>query len=333
MISLRHICTGFALLLLSSSIALASGSTGISTTTSEQRLLADATDGAWNQFSLAEAALIASGVESLAERQQLLARLDQFTARARSEISPQQPVAKRADLLLHWMHREVLTSPYELRASGLDVSLRSGAFNCVSATILYCCLAQQLGMSGIAVEQPGHVLVVVRDGTQSHYVETTAGRSDEKSLAPPSTVAGERPLSATALIGLIYYNHGIDLLESGQFVAAAATNQRALTLDPGHVQARGNLLASWNNLALEMIAHEQFADAEHVLDRARAISPNHPPLVANERHLYARWFSNRLAAGDMGQARTMLDRLRLTGVDSRLIAALAARLPSGPSTP
>ena len=62
--------------------------------------------------------------------------------------------------------------------------------------------------------------------------------------------ASRREIGAAALVAVIYYNRGVDLLHESRFTEAVSVNVRALRLDPENETAAGNLLASINNWAL-----------------------------------------------------------------------------------
>ncbi|MGH8432178.1 MAG: hypothetical protein ACREUF_17430, partial [Solimonas sp.] len=81
-------------------------------TADEKAAFDKARTGRLDGASLADVALLASGVLDAAKRRTYLARLDALEARARSAVGTKGNPAERADALLRWLHREALTKGY-----------------------------------------------------------------------------------------------------------------------------------------------------------------------------------------------------------------------------
>ena len=139
----------------------------------EQRLFDDAADGCWHQHTLLAASLIASGVHdpvALARHQQRFAALVAELRRSgRVAGSPVQ----QAQAVFEFMHRRILTGGYHLEATDLALPLDQGQFNCVSASVLFNCLAGEFGLTTRGLEIPGHAMSRLVLGERSLDLETT----------------------------------------------------------------------------------------------------------------------------------------------------------------
>jgi tetratricopeptide (TPR) repeat protein len=142
----------------------------------ERALLQDAQDGRWDNFDLFRAALIVEGIRDPNKIRDYEARLDKIVAEARTQLqtvrqenSPEALTRKLFELL----HQKILTSPYDIDCTTLGKVLETGHFNCVSATVLFNCLAYKAGLDVYALEMPGHALSRVKFNGTSMDLETT----------------------------------------------------------------------------------------------------------------------------------------------------------------
>ncbi|MGD0655503.1 MAG: tetratricopeptide repeat protein [Thermoguttaceae bacterium] len=142
----------------------------------EQRLFADAADGRLDEFSLLDAALIASGVDNTAElgryRRRMAAWVEQLRRKGGLDGSPQE----RVEAIFEFLHGKILKGKYDIKCTDLRQSMDEGRFNCLSATVLFNCLAGEMGLSCCGLETPRHALsrVFLPDGPLD--VETTCPR-------------------------------------------------------------------------------------------------------------------------------------------------------------
>jgi hypothetical protein len=123
------------------------------------------------------------------------------------------PSATRVDrvfrgLRAHWLRQY---------AAGADLSmtLRHGAYNCVSGTALMAWAFTRLGMAVDIREQSSHVYLHVHDGAVRYRIETTEsdfGAIREKLKAQPRR-PDERSISLRQLVGLQYYNAALLALD------------------------------------------------------------------------------------------------------------------------
>ena len=310
----------------------------------ERELFLDAQNGNWKRFNLFRAAMIAEGIRSPELIDAYEARLDALVAkvltetRANGDITPQ--ILTRS--LFEAMHREILTSPYSLHCTELSKVMSTGSFNCVSATVLFNCLAEKAGLDVYALEMPGHALSRVRfaDGIAMN-IETTAPtwfdlQTDKErhmatlqrvaapalaqtvpptardANAPPEVIAEAelpknlREISPVQLVATIYYNIGVDLHAKQRFPEAAAANIKALYLDKDNEQAWTNLLASLNNWALDLASESKgrkYNIATVILDQGVTLDPTYATFRVNQTYVFYRWISGLLLLGRFDDAR------------------------------
>lgn len=281
----------------------------------EKALLQDIQSGQWaGHFGLFRSAMIIEGIRDPGLIRAYEARLDMLVAKV---LSSQQAAGNASPQVLtrdlfEAMHKEILTQQYSLDCTELSKAMSTGRFNCVSATVLFNCLAEKAGLNVCALEMPGHALSRVKfaDGTAMNLETTCPSWFDLQNendrhmamlqrvphaLAQPSPPAGTsagapvatipeslteltshlREITPVQLLATIYYNIGVDLLTTKlQHPEAAAANIKALYLDKDNGQAWANLCAAVNNWALDLTQRKKRYDiATVLLEQGVAIDP------------------------------------------------------------
>jgi len=298
----------------------------------ERGLFADATDGRWDEHSLLGAALIASGTLDADALRRYEARFDEIVA----ELEEPGPLAGsprgRAQALFERMHGRILTGGYQIDATDLTLALDRGRFNCVSASVLFNCLAKRFGLSARGLEIPGHAMsrLVLLDGPidvettcpdwfrlmddpkkQAELLEKTIGTR----LAAQSASAERREVSDVELVATIYYNRGVDLLAQKHFAEAAAANAKALRLDPSSTTARGNLLATINNWAVDAGSAGRYAEAVELLRRGIALDRGYETFQVNYVHVHSQWIEELCGEDRFREALDLIARAAQDPVD------------------
>ncbi len=275
--------------------------------TSSPSLLAqladDVRDGQFQKSSLLEAVLIASGIERPDERAKISAQFTEHCRQLRESNHVQRITdAQRAAAILSYMHREILTAGYDVDCTEFDQSIRTGRYNCVSATVLFRCLADEFNLPVQVLESPRHMYVHVRSEHPEQGdldIETTCpgwfSMSEELRHIPDP--AAFHPINDTQLIAAILYNRGICSLRAEYFSESANLNEITLRLDPGHVGAKANLLATFNNWALSRAGKRDFSGALAILERGQKLEPDHEPFARNEVYIRGEWMRSNLSAG------------------------------------
>ena len=303
----------------------------------ERHLLAAAGRGTLDNRLLLRAALVANGVTdgaALARHEARFAKLrDRLTAEPDWDDrgSPRQ----RARVVLEFLHREVLDGGYRLRCSNVSETLVTGKYNCITATVLFNCLAAHVGLKVRGGEAPGHVVSLLLEPERTTRVETTCARwfdlledpSRRAAYVPPDAGHSTRPrkirreLNAAQLVATIYYNRGVDALERRQYARAVAANAKALRFDPASTTARGNLLAAVNNWALRQAEAGDFARALSTLEDGRRMAPRHEPFRVNVVVLQRKWAQRLADSGDYAAALAVLRR-DVPGAEQSALAEL-----------
>lgn len=285
----------------------------------ESDLVTRAAAGKLAAADLLAAALTASGAsdaerKACLEKFQATVRHIQDRLREREQAGEKLDAEARAAIVHAALHERILKGEYDLGCSRLPQAMRTGRYNCVTATVLFNALANEVGLETSAGETPAHVVSIVKTPGGPLAVETTCPRWFERRAArtagePAQGAKYDRELGVQQLVALVYYNIGVDLAEERRFSAALAANYKALRLDPKSRNARTNLLAAVNNWALELAEQSEFTRAIEIIEQGRRFAPDHATfaindLALNERHV--RWLFQR---GKWSEAEAVLERV------------------------
>jgi tetratricopeptide (TPR) repeat protein len=306
----------------------------------EAQMLVDAADGGFRQFSLMDGALVASGASNEAPLDAYRQRFTAWCSEARRVAANEEWPLDRARAVFEFMHREILTGGYDAQATELTRPLADGKFNCESATVLFAALAADCGLTVRAIERPRHAMCCLAIGDKRFDIETTcpnwfeltpAMREQAEQSALGRDRAADRPgarreIGPAALVAVIYYNRGVDLLNEKRFAEAVSVNVRALRLDPENEIAAGNLLAAINNWALALGADGRFEDSVALLNRGLTAAPDHETFHTNLRHVYRTWIQTLAAAGRQREALAVLAEARSADPGSPIWNIWAVRL-------
>ncbi|QDU98718.1 tetratricopeptide repeat protein [Lignipirellula cremea] len=277
---------------------LASLQKSVSLSEEEAALVRDGSDGRFDDSSLAEAALIASGVTDARERERYLKRIQSIADGAPPATS--DPFAD-GDRLLRYLHDKVLKK-YQERQTRLSVLLDSGDYNCVSSSLLFVILARRQQRDARAVEAPDHVFAVLYDGARHVDVETTnrwgfhAGASAEArrqlreqtgfDYVPQQHEDQRRELSGPGAVAVIYYNQGVGFTREEKYDQALGAYFRALTLDREFVSAIKNTLVVLANWSGRLNNEGRFEKALQVTQVGLSLAPEDPALVAYRKAIW-----------------------------------------------
>jgi tetratricopeptide (TPR) repeat protein len=287
----------------------------------ERSLFADAADGKLDQWSLEEAALIASGLNSAQVRAPYLAKLAAIEAAAQAAAAGGTPF-DQGDKLLQWLYSSGALKQYAKDQTSLVALLDSGNYNCVSSALLYLLVGRHLGLDVRAIEVPDHAFAVLYDGTRHADVETTGALGfnpdrDAKRLSFFERLTGfhrppedkrelRREVSGIGLVAIVYYNHGVDDQESHRYSPALGEYFRALSLDPEDVSAVQNVLSALANWSSELIQAQHYQEAVQELAVGLALAPDDAALVNNHLAAWGRWANAEIQAGRRDAALAVL---------------------------
>lgn len=287
------------------------------------------------QFTLMEAGIIASQPKTADEANRLLNIYENIEygvlqktrqVDARQDLTLKQKEELKAELILDFMHQKVFVK-YVLEGTTINNLLEHGYYNCVTASLLFCSLAEKAGLNVTAVELPGHAMcwVYLSDGERLE-VETTCGNWFKYRYDPETQqkvicklirdaspqfkdqsdkmllLQVPQPISDKRLIAKIYYNRGVDLLSSGDYAGALEANAIAYCLDLQSETAFGNLLATMNNWAIALCRDGKYEEATALLREGLRHQPNYPPFKNNHTHVYHHWVDSLYRNGQMNEA-------------------------------
>ncbi len=283
----------------------------------ESRLFADAADRHLGEFGLLEAGLVASGVECPEQLKHYQEQFGVLVEQLADMVQGQPDPRDKAATIFEFLHRRVLHGGYYLECTDLRTALDEGRFNCVSASVLFCCLAEACGLEVCGLEMPGHAMARIRRSGDPLDVETTcrrwfdllddpAGQAEavRRTLGTDLSAryAQAREVSPIEMAAMIYYNRGVDLLSARQYDGAAIANAKALRLDPASTTAHGNLLATVNNWAVALSAEGRYQEASTLLRDGMRFDREFEAFSLNFVHVHHEWVNALCQAGQFEQA-------------------------------
>ncbi len=284
----------------------------------EHRFLSECLAKAKTSYSLMEASIIASHPSNPAMANRLSRSYKQAEAKLLSRITPGDSKLRRAEKILVFMHEELMLGGYQLEQTTMENLFSNGRYNCVTATILYCCLGRAAGLEVRAVELPGHAMCWVKTERGEIDVETTCAtwfqylddaatrkrviRDLIRQAQDDVDTAQVRAISDRELIAKVYYNRGVDFLAVKDFRAALESNAIALLLDPTSSTTKGNLLATINNWALNLCYEGKFTQSAELLRKGLLEEPEYAMFRKNHVHVYHCWIDNLYRGGQMQEA-------------------------------
>lgn len=260
----------------------------------EWELMADAEDGKLDQFSFDEALLIASGATDRKDRNAYLAQLDQIEAKATEALAGGDEKRDEGDLLLRFLHDDVMASGYLRDQTDLRATLDAGKFNCVSSTALFNLVAARLGHEVRAAAIPEHVFSLYFDGDEWIKVETTnrEGFLTDRNPPPSDSNAERREVGRIGLVSILYFNRGVALAKRKNYADAVIASLTALRLDPANDAAALNTVAFLNDWALVLSNDHQYERAIDVVALGLRAAPHDSALLNNHKFIwqeYADW--------------------------------------------
>lgn len=258
----------------------------------EQAFLDDVRDGTLDEHSFEAGALIASGVTDPSTLERYRALMTERGIELQRSLSPDVPTIERAQQVLAYLHDRILTGGYSAGCTRVDETLERGDFNCVSATALYLSLCRVAEVPVLPVATPSHMyarlqLAQIAD-VQTTHRDWDIGRSVRRNEGVKRT-GKTRVLTPTELIGKIYYNRAVLLLDARRYAEALPLLERSQQLDPHDANTSDNLLAAINNWALLEAEAGQFEKAATLVRLGLERNPRYEPLRANDLHIHQKW--------------------------------------------
>ena len=137
-----------------------------------EKLWQDISNSEINEFSRIEAAFIISGADSNSQLEQGLKWFNELAFDIQTKNLIGYDRITSAEKLFLYLHTSWLKN-YKLKATTLFDILERKEYNCVSATVLYNLLCDEVGLSTEAFETPTHVYTIFTDIAHQVVVENT----------------------------------------------------------------------------------------------------------------------------------------------------------------
>lgn len=262
----------------------------------QSALLDDAADGRLDRHSFLDAALIAGSRCTPRDLETFRRRFEHLVAELQVSGRVVGTLADRTRAIHEFVHARVLTGGFQAESTTLHEVLDLGRFNCISSVILFRLFAERFGVPVYGVEVPGHAYAVIDDGGAGIELQTTcpqwfavdgdrtARQAMLRSIVGDVASADNgqlRRLTDLGLLAVVYYNRGVDEIESGRYAESLAANRNALTLDPANPAARANLLAAVNNWSLTLSRRGDVRQAVSLLETGLAQAPDYELFYEN----------------------------------------------------
>ena len=296
----------------------------LSISADEQSLFADAADGRLDQWSFAEAALIASGVVQASERKPYLAQIDRIEVDARKAVAKAKEPFAQGAVLLKSLHAGPLAKGYRANQTRVSTVLDAKQFNCVSSAALYNIIGRRLGLDLRAIEVPDHAFSILYDGTDHADVETTtaAGFNPERN---PSAKAEFQQLTGFSYIPDSHRDRRREVGEVGLLAiillqprrradARQALSGGAAGLLPGHEPRSGVRLGGTEcagragQLERGVVPPATPDEATRIAGIGLRLAPRDAALVNNQKAVWSQWADTLTRDGKHDEALSVLRR-------------------------
>jgi tetratricopeptide (TPR) repeat protein len=307
----------------------------LSITGAEASLFKDAADGSLDDWTLAEASLLSSGIYDASARKLLLTEIDAMEAAMRKSVPQHGDSFAIGRALLEWLHANPMKAGYIEGQTDVSKILSGQTYNCVSSATLYNILARRIGLDARGIEVPDHAFSILYDGTDHADVETTtkAGFNPARNKAGLTDFAKKtgfvyindknrnkrREIGDAGMVALTYYNHGVGYSKNGEYQKALLSYFRALSLDPASKSSVKNALSALSNWSVDLIKKDQIDDALKILDMGLSLAPKDRNLRHNLKAVWQQKVNKEVNSGNAEQALTALRKAYVKTRDKSFI--------------
>ena len=302
-----------------------SNSTGL-----ERKLFADASDGELDDYSMIDAAFIASGLPDSDALSIYRKKYKSLLAGARRLANRETTDYARAKSVFDYMHKKTL-GKYGLHSVDMVGVFSRGDYNCVSATVLYNALLEDMNLQSWGVLVPSHAYSIVHVDGREVEVETTSpkgfdpARTDEayrqlleeygldgalydangskrKASSLIREVKGKKqPVGNLTMVAVIYSNLAAARVRDGDLEGALANFVKATALSDENPHFQSSRDALLNNLIVDLVEAGSFKRAGAAASAARQIpgvgAAMLGKLVSLQAHATTKWSMELAALG------------------------------------
>jgi hypothetical protein len=227
----------------------------------EMQFFTDIANGQVHGRNVPDDMLLVSGIRSKKLRERYDAKIDQIVDDCREAVDGITNPQQKADRLVKYLYKTALKGGYETELVDMKRVLDEGKFNCVSSSVLYSVVAQQLGIKTRAITAPEHMFLRMGEGMIVEPVGgfATTPELHEKTLDKLWNEGGDKwkamfgkaryyESGNLGLFGAIYYDNCNALAKDNHTEQAVVAAFEATCLDakhPVYVHSLENQLINW----------------------------------------------------------------------------------------
>ena len=258
---------------------------------------------------LLHVALVAGGASSNAEFAHYRYRVDRCIAHARKRLYDRDPQSTLAilQIVLESLHDTLLTGQFCPACDNVCRTLDTGDHNCVTASVVFQIVADDLGLPSQIEFLPRHVRCQITLADGSFVVETT----DRQGVRRAVTTDSGRLLNHTELVAKLYYNRALELLRQQDFATALQYAELAWRMDEEHTAARENVAIVACRWAVSLATQQRWAVAISLLHQARLTTGLDQLLGNTEVFVLKSWTQWALSEGSALDRQRVEDELRV----------------------
>ena len=253
-------------------------------TPDENGLLQDIHGGHVDRWSMAEAALVVSGVSDRAERQQFLVQLEEIAVQAQTATANSKSLKAKASILGKFLIKGPLHAGYAKDQYTLRNVLETGHFNCVSSAVMFTIMAHRIGLEVATVTMPHHVFSRI----PGFDVEPTAGRVYPADIRVEriykhfkahneglgNSYAADRPYHETGDFGVLaemYCDWAGTQRDANQYGPEVINYLKAACLDPLEPAGGNNVTSAFQKWFKTCVSNHDVAQASSIANLYRQI--------------------------------------------------------------
>lgn len=268
----------------------------------EKDLLSDAREGKLSRVTLAEAALLASGVRDEAAKKKYLDRIDALEKDARRATADARTPFDKGARLLTWLHAGPMANGYSKSQDHLPALLDEGKFNCVSSTVMYNILGKRLGLDLRGILNLGHIFSIQYDGETSKDVQTTNARGFDFERQSRN----RREVGDFGVLAAVFRNTAIRMGKKEHHPEAIRAALFAQALDPQGRKQTEDVEGAFHNWCVSHFKKGGFTDALAVLTLGLEVLPDNTKLIGDRSIVYAASAKSHREKGEWAKAAKML---------------------------
>ena len=273
----------------------------------ERSFFEDLDKGSLSNYTLFDAFLIASDITKPSDFESYRAKLSDIRQKALQDIGQGGDAYQKAKALLLWLHDNVLKK-YDAGATLASDILDSGTYNCLSASVLYAVIANDLALDVKGVIVNDHAFCMLADPRGDIDIETTIrygfnpGTKEIQKLkkytryiyVPKKDYLHRRTVTALELIGAMYSNL-VSVVENQEennepmidYEKDLPKFKKGYYFDQDSKVFGTNIEVCLNNLAIRYIDSKDFEKAYSCISQGKKFDPDSEDFQTLEKKFYS----------------------------------------------